>query len=111
MRFIKEKSYYSMKHLQKKDFSLPATKLIEQIIDPKNVKQYYQSYIKRKNKKSIKQSKIITYQPKSFEDANIDDIKLVTIEHPKTSHKWSETIKQAGKVGSDSVLYIETKKK
>ena len=31
--------------------------------DPCNAKKQYQSFIKRKNKKSVKQSKVFTQQP------------------------------------------------
>ena len=34
---------------------------------PGNVKKHYQSFIKRKNRNSVKQSEIITYQPKTFQ--------------------------------------------
>ena len=61
-------------------------------------------------KTSVKQSKIIIYQPKTFENPNIVDIKSIIIEHPKTSHKLSKTIRQAEKVGSNSSLYSGTKK-
>ena len=46
----------------------------------------------------MKQSKIITQQPKSIENPNIIDIKSVPIEHPKTLHKLSKTIRQAKKI-------------
>ena len=63
----------------------------------------------------MKRSKIITQQPKSLESPNIIGIKSVTVEHPKTSHKLSKTIRQ-GKVadaGSNfaSPLYCETTKR
>ena len=77
---------------------LLANKLIEKIPDPRNAKERYQSLIKKKNRKSVKQSEIITYQPKTFENPNIVDIKSVIIEHPKTSHKLSKSIRQAEKV-------------
>ena len=64
--FSKENSYYSMKHLKREDLLLFANKLIEKIPDPCNAKQHYQSFIRRKNRKSAKQSKIITCQPKSL---------------------------------------------
>ena len=41
---------------------------------------------------------------------NIVDIKSVIIEHSKALHKLSKTIRQAGKVGSVSSLYSDTKK-
>ena len=52
---------------------------------------------------------MIIKQPKTFENLNIVDIKLVIIEHPKTSYKLSNTIRQAEKVGSNSSLYSEVK--
>ena len=60
-----------------------------------------------KNKKSVKQSDIITYQRKTFDTV---DIKSIITEHPKSSHKLSKTIRQAEKVDSDSSLYSDTKK-
>ena len=54
------------------------------------------------NAKEYCQSKIITHQPKSFENPKIFDIKSVIIEHPNTSHNFS-------KVGSNSSLYTDTK--
>ena len=45
-------------------------------------------------------SKIITQQPKPIESPKIIDIKSVTIEHPKTSHRLSKTLRQAKKVGA-----------
>ena len=58
----------------------------------------------------VKQSEIITYQSKTFENPNIIDIKSIIREHPKTSHKLFKTIKQAEKVGSNSSFYSDTKK-
>ena len=89
---------------------LLANKLIEKILDPRNAKEQYQSFIRKKTTKSVKQSEIITYQPKTFENPNIVDIKPVITEHPKTSHKFCKTIRQAEKLGSSSSLYIVTKK-
>ena len=51
--FAKERTYYSMKRLKKKDLLLLATKLIEKIPDPHNAKEHYQSFVK-KNTKSVK---------------------------------------------------------
>ena len=53
---------------------------------------------------------MVTHQSKQFENWNIIDIKSVIIEHPKTSHKLSKTIRQAEKVDSNSSLYSDTKK-
>ena len=81
-----------------------ANKLIEKIPDPRNAKEHYQSFIRKKNTKSVKQSEIITYQPKTFENPNIVDIKSVVTEYPKTSHKLSKTVRQDEKVDSKSSL-------
>ena len=56
------------------------------IPDPCNVKDDYESFIK-KTIKSVKQPKIITYQPKTFENRNIADMKSIITEHIRTSHK------------------------
>ena len=77
--------------------------------DPCNAKQHYRSFIRRKNRKSVKQSKIIIYQSKTFENTNPIDIKSVIIEYPKTSHNMSKTIRQVEKVASNSSLYSDTK--
>ena len=45
------------------------------MLDPRNAKDHCQSFIRKKNTKSIKQSKIITQQPKSFKNPNTVDIK------------------------------------
>ena len=63
---------------------LLTTKLIEKIPNPRNAKEHYQSFIRKKNAKSVKQWKIITYQPKTFENSNIVDINLAISEKPKT---------------------------
>ena len=49
----------------------------------KNIK-HYQSFIRKKNRKLVKKSEIVTYQPKTFENPNIVDIKSVITEHPET---------------------------
>ena len=54
--FSKETSYYSMKRLKKKDLLLLANKFIEKIPDPRNPKEHYQSFVRKKNRKSVKQS-------------------------------------------------------
>ena len=72
---------------------LLANKLIEKIPDPPNAKEHYQSSVRKKNTKSIKQSEIITYQPKSSEHPNNVDIKSNITEHTKTSHKLFNTIR------------------
>ena len=87
-------------------------KLIKKIPDPRNAKEHYQSFIRKKNTKSVKKSQIITYQLKTFDKANIVDIKSVITKHPKTSHKLSKAIRQAENVGSNSpnISNSDTKK-
>ena len=65
--FCKESNYYSMKRLKRKCLLLLANKLIEKAPDPRNAKEHYESFLRKKNRKSIKQSEIITYQPKTFD--------------------------------------------
>ena len=99
-----------MKHLKRKDLLLQANKW-KKIPDPCNAKEHYQSFLRNKNRRSVKQSEIIIYQPNTFENPNIVDMKSFITEHPKTSLKLSKTIRQAEKVGSNSSLYSNTKKK
>ena len=97
---------------------LLATKLTRKIPDPRNAKENYQSFLRKKNTRLVKRSKIITQQPRSLESPKTISIKLVLIEHPKTSYKLSKTIRQGKKVSQgvdatknfDSPLYSETTK-
>ena len=57
MGFSKENSYYSIKNQKKKDLHLFAIKLTEEIPDPHDTKEHYQSFIRKKHTKSVKQSK------------------------------------------------------
>ena len=52
---------------------------------------------------------MITYQPKTFENPNIVDIKSVIAEHPKTSYKLCKTIKKGENVGFNRSLNSDTK--
>ena len=52
-------------------------RLIEKMPDPLNAKEHYHPFIRKKNTKLVKQSEIITYQPKSFQNPNIVDINLL----------------------------------
>ena len=83
-----------------------SNKSIEKIPDSRNAKERYQSFIRKKPTKSVKQSEIITYQPKPFENPNIVLIKSVVTEYPKTLHKLSKV----EKVASNSSLYKDAKK-
>ena len=80
--------------LLKRDWLLIANKLIEKTIDSCNAKEHYQTFLRKKNTKLLKQSEIITYQPKAFENPNIVDLKSVITQHPKTSYKLSKTTVQ-----------------
>ena len=51
--------------------------------DPFNTKKHYQSFIRKKNKKSVKQSEIINYQPKTFENINFVEYKINYYKIPK----------------------------
>ena len=60
------------------------------ILYPRNAKQHYQSFIKRKNRKSVKQLKVITDQPKTFESQMLlilkqllQNIQKLRINYPK----------------------------
>ena len=109
--FSKKISYNSMKHLTIKDLiKLIKRQFIKNIPNPRNAKEQYQSFIIKKNRKSVKQSKIITYQPKIFQNPSTVYIKSVITEHPQTSHKLSKTIRKGEKMNSKSSLYSDTKK-
>ena len=58
-------------NIRKKDLQLFAIKLTEKKLDSHNGKECFQSFIRKKNTKSAKQLKIITQQPKYFENPNI----------------------------------------
>ena len=79
-----------------------AIKLIETKPGPCNAKEHYQSFIKKKATKSVKQSEIIPYQPKTFENPKNVDIKS------KSLNKLSKTRRQSEKVGSNSFLCSDT---
>ena len=88
-----------MKHFTKRDLLSFSNKLIKNISDPRNAKDHYQSFIIKKNRKSVKQSDLIIYQLKNFDTA---DKKLVIKENSKPSNKLSKMISQAEKVISNS---------
>ena len=54
---------------------------MEKISDPRNAKEHYQSFLRKKSKESVKESEITTYQPKTFKNSNIFDIKSVIQEY------------------------------
>ena len=69
--FSKENSYYSTKHLKRKDLLLVANNLTENTPDPRNAKQHYESFLRQKKRASVKQSEIITHEPKIFDIVHI----------------------------------------
>ena len=90
---------------------------MQNIIDPCNAGEHYQSFIRNENTKPVKQWKIITKERKLKKKRNIK-LKSVNIEHPKTSYKITKTTKQAEKVSEinssgknfNSALYSDTTK-
>ena len=60
-----------------------------------------------KNRKSVKQWEIITYQRKTSENPSTVDIKSVITVNPKNSYNLSKTIGKGEKVGSNSSLYSD----
>ena len=72
--FLKKAVIIPWNSLQKIYFLLLANKLIEKVPDPRKAKEHYQSFIRKKNRKSVKQSEMITYQPKALENPNIVNI-------------------------------------
>ena len=81
-----------MKRLKKNE---TANKLTEKIPDPHNAKEHYQSFIRKKKT----QNQYNNHQ------------KFLKTQGLKTSHQLSKTIRQAEKVGSNTSLYSDTKKK
>ena len=108
--FSKESNCYPMKRSKRRDLLLFVNKFIQKIPDPRNAIEKNKSFLSKKNRKSVKQSEMITYEPKT-ENPNIYDIKSVIKEHPKTSYKLSKTIKKGENVASNSSLYSDTKKR
>ena len=82
-----------MKRLKREDLLLLANKLIEKIPAPRNAKEHYQSSIRQKSRKSVRQSEIVTYLPEAFENPNVLDIKSIITGHRKASHTLSKNIK------------------
>ena len=62
---------------------------MEEVPDPRNAKQHFDSFLRKKKRKSVKQSEIITYQPKNFQNPNIVYMKSVITKQPETAHKFS----------------------
>ena len=75
--------------------------------DLRNAKEHYESFLQKNNRKSIKQSGIIIYQPKTFQNLNIVEINSDIIEHSKTSHKLSKSIRKSEKIDSNNSFYCD----
>ena len=60
MGFAKKQLLFNETSEKKKDLQLFATKLTEKVPDPCNAKNHCQSFLRKKNIKLVKQSKIIT---------------------------------------------------
>ena len=85
------------------------TRLSSSILDTRKAKEHYKSFIIKENRKPVKLSEIITYQPKILQNPNIVDKKLIITGDPKTLNKLSKTIRQAKKAGSNSSFYSDAK--
>ena len=59
--FFKIIGYNSVKRLYQKDLLQLANKLQKNVTNPRNAKEHYQSFITKKNKKSVRQSEINTF--------------------------------------------------
>ena len=73
--FLKKTLIIQQNAWKEKIYYFFANKLIELIPDHFNAKEHDQSFLRKKDKKSVKQTEIITYQPKTFEKPNIADMK------------------------------------
>ena len=104
--FSKEESYCPLKSLKKERLFSFANKLIKIVPDLRNTKEHYESFLIKKKRRSVKQSEVIKYQPKTFDTV---DIKSDITEHQKISRKLSKVVRQAEKVSSNNSLYSHTK--
>ena len=82
--FLKKQLLFNETLGIKKDLMLLGRKSIKKYLILVILKNTYQSFIRKKNRKSVKQSEIVTYQPNMFENSNLVDIKSVIAKHPKT---------------------------
>ena len=87
---IKELNYLKKKFIVyhnawKKILLSLANIFIKNVPDPCNAKENYESFLRKKNRKSVKQWEIITYKPKAFYTVNINS---------KTLYKFPNTIRR-----------------
>lgn len=97
--------------LRKKRFTISRNQIDWKISDTTNIKECYQSYLKKKKDKTIKKN---CSKTKNYRKFKIVHIKIAIIEHLKTSQKLSKTIKETKKAShvgsgknSHSHLYSE----
>ena len=95
--------------MKRKKLLFLANRLIEKTPDLCNAKEHYQWFLRKKNRKSVKQSEIITNQPKPLKTQTLL-YKIGCYKTCKSSHKLFKTIRQSEKVASNSPLYSDTKK-
>ena len=74
--------------LEKKRFIVACKKISRKSTG--SSKEQYESFLRKKKRKSVKQSEIIAYRPKTFDTV---DIKSDITENSKTLQKLSKTIK------------------
>ena len=60
--FSKEDRLSFIETIGKNDLLMFATKLIEKVPDPHNAKQHYESFLRKKNRKLVKQSELLINQ-------------------------------------------------
>ena len=72
------------KKKKKKKLTFFREKILKKVHDPRNAKEHHQLFLRKKNRKSVKQSETITSQLKTFEKTSIIDIESVTTEHLKS---------------------------
>ena len=63
-----------------------ANKLKENIPDPCNAKEHYKSFTIKENRKYVKQAEIITYQPRTFQNPELVDIKYQLLQNIQKPH-------------------------
>ena len=63
--------------MRRKISTIFSNKVSKKIYDPCNDKEHHESFLRKKNTKSVKRSKIITQQAKPIEIPKIIDIKLL----------------------------------
>ena len=107
MNWIFQRKQIFNEMLEKKRFIVTCLEITRKVPDPCIAKEQYETFLKQKNRTSVKQSEVNSEKPKTFDTV---DIKSVITEHPKTLHKLCKTIRKGEKVDSNSSSYSDTKK-